>query len=359
MDFSPHTLSPWAGPVDSPKRTFTLMDLDCPYSSPPTPPPLAYSMLRRSAFSPAYDGLEELQWREAKASDVDQIMDLTAALDMSYATSFVWGAAETRRRILTRSPLTIVALEGDVVVGVAGVDIAGSEKPFHVHSIGSRITETSANQRFTIPNDFCLCRGLLVHPDHQGRGVGTLLHRGRLQCLHALAPDTPGVVLSARGSSLEEALAILTPRLNHADPSDMTPQFSKAEIFEFTFRTSLGVVHLAHGKEEQGWKFVGVDESDGGPVWCTCDTLSNIIKASKPKKPRAFAIPPPLPPSPLLDRVDSFTRPLNRVDTAPMRFFIKTFAKGSDEDESEASLTSSEIGSLLAHTGTPCHNRDG
>eukprot|EP00658_Telonema_sp_P-2_P041559 TRINITY_DN29745_c0_g1_i2.p1 TRINITY_DN29745_c0_g1~~TRINITY_DN29745_c0_g1_i2.p1 ORF type:complete len:207 (-),score=37.20 TRINITY_DN29745_c0_g1_i2:20-640(-) len=135
-------------------------------------------------------------------------------------------------------------------------------------------------------------------PDHQGKGVGTLLHRGRLQCLHSLAPDTPGVVLSARGSSLEEALSILAPRLNadDDDPSDLTPQFSKTEIFEFTFRTSLGVVHLAHGKDEQGWKFVGVDESDGGPVWCTNDTLANIVKASKAAAYKKKGFPPPLVP---------------------------------------------------------------
>ena len=326
-------LSPMAGPSSSPKHSITL-------PSPGMSPGLETLLLRRSAFTPT--STSELQWREATAADVPQIVALTASLDMSFATSFVWSPEETRRRILTRSPLAIVAVEGKVVVGVAGIDVAGIEKPFKVYSIGSRVTKTPANEVFTIPEGYCLCRGLLVHPDHQGKGVGTLLHRGRLQCLHSLAPDTPGVVLSARGSSLEEALSILAPRLNHDDPSDLTPQFSKTEIFEFTFRTSLGVVHLAHGKDEQGWKFVGVDESDGGPVWCTNDSLANIVQASKVAAYKKKGFPAPLvqlPPPVLEQRKESFHRPLARRDTLPVNFQLPEAICHSDSASDDDDTT--------------------
>jgi hypothetical protein len=58
--------------------------------------------------------------------------------------------------------------------------------------------------------------------------------------------------------------------------NDATPQYDKSVIFQFTYPTAKGIVHLAHQRESEGWKFVGVDVADGGPVWITTAPLAEL-----------------------------------------------------------------------------------
>lgn len=231
--------------------------------------------------------------REATIDDVDGILALTNAIDMTNATSFVWPRDEMMDRIAHRDPLTIIAVhdETGVVAGCAGIDTLGMSKPLRVLSIGSRVTGCEANNEFDIPDQWCMCRGLLIHPDHQGAGLGSKLHRQRIETLVNVCPEVPCVVLSARGSSFDEAKVTLGPLLQHRRDSDVTPQFSKETIFQFTFHTSQGVVHLAHQREKDGWKFVGVDVSDGGPVWCTAMPLRDLVKIyPQSRRPTAVVV---------------------------------------------------------------------
>ena len=251
------------------------------------------------------------KFREATASDVHGIISLREGLDMTNATSFVWGEKEMKERIETRAPLVLVsttvdAREGsptfgeEIVVGCSGIDLGGMEKDFPILSIGSRLLRGPANERvapqerYVFPKDYCMCRGLLIHKDFQGAGLGSRLHKGRLKLLAQIAPHTRAVILSARGSTIEETLSAIAPHLTAAparvpdaslgssqqihgpDRSLVTPEFSKDMLFEFTFFTSKGIVHMVHGREGNGWRFVGVDEEDGGPVWLTSVSLPCI-----------------------------------------------------------------------------------
>eukprot|EP00744_Colponema_vietnamica_P001392 GILI01002304.1.p1 GENE.GILI01002304.1~~GILI01002304.1.p1 ORF type:complete len:708 (-),score=108.10 GILI01002304.1:188-2020(-) len=224
--------------------------------------------------------------REARPSDAEGIIALRDSLDMTNATSFVWELEDMRHRISNRSPLVIVATTIDyrdgsethgleLVIGVAGVDVYGMEKEFPIRSIGSRLLGVPVNAEYTFPSNCCMCRGLLIHQDYQGAGLGSKLHRGRLKLLAGITPDAK-VILSARGSTIEETLAVIVPYLD-ARESDATPEFTKDELFEFTFHTSKGIVHMVHGKDREGWKFVGVDVADGGPVWLTSRPLVEIV----------------------------------------------------------------------------------
>ena len=60
------------------------------------------------------------------------------------------------------------------------------------------------------------------------------------------------------------------------DDDPNTPQFDRKEVFQFTFPSSLAVVHLAHQRDSEGVKFVGVDVADGGPVWITTAPLVEL-----------------------------------------------------------------------------------
>lgn len=221
--------------------------------------------------------------REATTADVEGILALTAALDMTHATSFVWPAEELRERISRRDPLVVIAVaEGsDEVAGCAGIDTLGmGNKQLTVYAVGSRVAPVKATELFTFPTSYCNCRGLLIHPNHQGAGLGSRLHRTRLELLAQVAPHTPAVVLSARGTTFEEALAALGPLLQSQTnrcECDVTPQFTKDTVFEFTFQTSKGIVHLAHHRESDGWRFAGVDVSDGGPVWVTAVPIAQLV----------------------------------------------------------------------------------
>jgi hypothetical protein len=219
--------------------------------------------------------------REATVEDAEGIIELTSAMDMTNATSYVWPLENLRRRIAERNPLTIIAVSEGVtstIAGCAGIDTAGMTSHLRVLSIGSRVSRCAMNQEYDIPSDYCMCRGLLIHPDHQSAGLGSRLHRYRIECLSRLYPHTPAVVLSARGSTIEEATSTLGPLLQQPRDHDTTPEFSKDVLFQFTFHTSQGVVHLAHHREKDGWKFVGVDVADGGPVWCTSLPLDEIVQ---------------------------------------------------------------------------------
>jgi GNAT superfamily N-acetyltransferase len=221
--------------------------------------------------------------REAHETDSASITLLVQAIDMTNATSFVWPEAELRDRLQRRQPLTVLAQHRSTgaVVGVAGIDVCGMEKDFEVMSIGSRATTCPANETFVVPAAACLCRGLLVHPEHQGSGLGSRLHKSRMVLLAKIAPLTPCVVLSARGRTFEEVMTTLGPMLQQPRDSDATPQYDKSTIFQFTFPTSKGVVHLAHQRESEGLRFVGVDVSDGGPVWMTTAPLPELAEQYK------------------------------------------------------------------------------
>lgn len=255
-----------------------------------TPPPFLRATLVHAVAARALRRTAEDRFVvcEAVVDDAEAIVELTRHVNMEGATSFVWPLEELRSRIASRRPLVVVAFDSDLLdgeeswmhpqcVGVAGIDIHGMEKPFPVMSIGSRFSQTPAGETFSIPSDFCMCRGLLVDESYQGCGLGSLLHKTRLALLQQIAPATPSVVLSARGSSFAEAKVTLGPAL--AVQHSLTPEFAKDELFEFTFHTSQGVVHLAHGKEKDGWKFVGVDVSDGGPVWCTTLQMAELTRS--------------------------------------------------------------------------------
>lgn len=224
--------------------------------------------------------------REATPADAEGIIALRDSLDMTNATSYVWELEDMRERIRNRYPLTLVALSPDpredsptkgteIVVGVTGIDVLGMEKDFPVLSIGSRLLGVPRNEEYIFPYEYCMCRGLLIHPLFQGCGLGSKLHKGRLTLLAAIAPHV-SVILSARGSTIEETLSVIVPYMD-ARASAVTPEFTKDELFEFTFHTSQGIVHMVHGKDRDGWKFVGVDVADGGPVWLTSKPLSEIV----------------------------------------------------------------------------------
>lgn len=250
-------------PSSATNRRQTAVFMDEPFASPPKPEAPLYRL------------------REATAEDAEAIIGMTSEMDMTNATSYVWPLEELRRRIAQRNPLTIIALsegESGAIAGCAGIDTAGMSSHLRVLSIGSRVSRCAANEEYDIPDDYCMCRGLLIHPDHQSAGLGSRLHRYRIECLSRLYPNTPAVVLSARGSTIEEATSTLGPLLQQPRDTDTTPEFSKDILFQFTFRTSQGVVHLAHHREKDGWKFVGVDVADGGPVWCTSLPLDEIVQ---------------------------------------------------------------------------------
>jgi hypothetical protein len=222
---------------------------------------------------------DEYTVREALECDAERIVALVGSMDMTNATSFVWPVDELRERLRTRCPLVVLAEHAcsGLVVGVAGIDVEGMEKGFEVMSIGSRVTNCPANETFFVPQSCSLCRGLLIHPGHQGAGLGSRLHKARLVLLAKIAPLTPSVVLSARGRTYDEVMMTLGPMLlQPRGADDATPQYEKSTIFEFTYQTSKGVVHLAHQREADGWKFVGVDVSDGGPVWMTVVPLKEL-----------------------------------------------------------------------------------
>lgn len=216
--------------------------------------------------------------REAQGSDTEGITQLVQAIDMTNATSFVWPPKELRQRLEHRRPLTVLAQHRatGAVVGVAGIDVDGMEKDFEVLSIGSRVTTCPANETFVVPAAACLCRGLLVHPAHQGAGLGSRLHKARIVMLAKMAPQTLCVVLSARGRTFEDAVATIGPTLQEPRDGRETPRYAKSSVLKFTFPTSAGVVHIAHQREREGLAFVGVDVSDGGPVWITTAPVSEL-----------------------------------------------------------------------------------
>eukprot|EP00744_Colponema_vietnamica_P002634 GILI01004101.1.p1 GENE.GILI01004101.1~~GILI01004101.1.p1 ORF type:complete len:672 (+),score=129.48 GILI01004101.1:167-2182(+) len=240
----------------------------------PTPPPAPIK-----AQQPA------VTLREATPADAEGIIALRASLDMTNATSFVWDLEDMRKRIETRYPLIIIALTPDpssngaseVVVGVAGIDVHGMEKDFPVRSIGSRLLGVPANTDYVFPADYCMCRGLLIHQQYQGFGLGSMLNKGRLRLLASIAPNAK-VILSARGCTIEETLSVVVPCME-AKGTSATPEFTKDELFEFTFSTSVGIVHMVHGKDREGWKFVAVDIADGGPVWLTSKPLAEVVSS--------------------------------------------------------------------------------
>ena len=217
--------------------------------------------------------------REAGEDDAEAIAALVGSMDMTNATSFVWPLMELRERLRTRCPLIVMAehVASGAAVGVAGIDVDGMEKAFEVMSIGSRVTSCPANETFFVPQSSCMCRGLLIHPGHQGAGLGSRLHKARLVQLAILAPHTPSVVLSARGRTYDESMDTLGPILAQPrDENDATPQYEKSVIVDFTYPSSKGIVYLAHQRESEGWKFVGVDLADGGPVWITVAPIKEL-----------------------------------------------------------------------------------
>jgi hypothetical protein len=227
-----------------------------------------------AAFS---DAAYEL--RLAGAADAEGVAALVGAIEMTNATSFVWPLDELRERMRTWQPLTVVAQERSTgaLAGVAGIDSCGMmDKGLAVLSVGSRTTTCPASEVFDVPQAACMCRGLLVHPAHQGGGLGSRLHRARIVALAQIAPAVPCVVLSARGRTFEDAMQTLGPMLQQPREGDATPQHDKSVIFQFTYPSSKGVVHLAHQRESEGWKFVGVDVADGGPVWMTTAPLAEL-----------------------------------------------------------------------------------
>ena len=286
-------------------------------------------LTRRQSFEDRYVA------REAKVADAECIVELTQQLDMTNATSFVWPLQELRRRIEQRNPMIVIAVErtntDDVdgiekapsgasidarfaaddaavaaaasrdadcpdgaavcasqdgahevnvplavqpvagarrasrVVGVAGIDVCGMEKSFPVWNYRTGLTAD-------VPSNCCMCRGLLVHPDHQGYGVGSTLHKARIALLASLYPNTPSVVLSARGNTFEESLS----KIGSALPRPANSPVPKDVVLSFTFRTSYGIVHMAHSKEREGWDFLGLDVADGGAVWLTSKPLAEV-----------------------------------------------------------------------------------
>ena len=241
--------------------------------------------------------------REATVSDVEGLLALTSKLDMTHATSFMWPRDELIDRITRRDPLVVVAVvDGNEaeVAGCAGIDTLGmGNKQLTVYAVGSRVAPVKATEHFTFPSSYCNCRGLLIHPNHQGAGLGSRLHRTRLELLAQIAPSTPAVVLSARGTTFEEALAALGPLLQQPrDDHDATPQFTKDTVFEFTFQTSKGIVHLAHHRESDGWRFAGVDVADGGPVWVTAVPIVKLVETyPASRRPTAVFLEPIVAPS--------------------------------------------------------------
>jgi GNAT superfamily N-acetyltransferase len=221
---------------------------------------------------------DDYQVREAQTADAEGILTLVAALDMTNATSFVWPLDELRERLRQRRPLVVLAQHrvSGAIAGVAGIDVWGMEKDFMVLSIGSRSTTCPVGEVFTVPANASLCRGLLVHPEHQGAGLGSRLHKARIVLVATVAPHAAYVVLSARGRTLEEAKVALRPVLERDNSEPGEPQVDKSTVFQFTYPTSKGVVHLAHQRESEGMQFVGVDVSDGGPVWITTQPLAEL-----------------------------------------------------------------------------------
>ena len=278
------------------------------------------SPLQKQSLNVPFEGIQVVQ---ATVQDADGIMALTAVLDMTNATSFVWPREELIAKLRDQNPLIVVAKEWDdtkdeaIVVGVAGIDATPCTKAFPTvaverlhqfsgdHPTGicgdedsKDTSEPTGEQQKSMSGATPLvrvhhCRGLLVHPEHQGKGIGGQLQKARLDLLRQtyyakslqkgmnfsaspsrslLSPGgtrqpKPKVVLSARGVTLENTLDACFSRQLLLSPSKRSTDtdISKSTVLGFTYPTSKGIVHMVHGKPK--WYFVGVDEADGGPVW--------------------------------------------------------------------------------------------
>ena len=271
-------VSPGGGGASLVLNAATLSQVTDALSSPSNPALDAFPSEPPSPAAPP-----SFTFREALEEDAEGIVALRETVDMTGAFALMWPIDDLRRRIRERSPLIVVALasgEADGrprVVGVTGIDIHGMENTETIYSVGSRELGVSPNSLYTFDRRWCECRGLIIHPSFQGAGLGSRMHMARMKLLSILEPNTPGVIMGIRARvPLDEAMAIISP-LIEAPRDTVTPVFTKEQLFQVTYHTSQGIVHMLYGREREGWKLGGIHLDDGGQIWFTTMPLPQMV----------------------------------------------------------------------------------